>query len=290
MKPVTKAIIIAAGLGTRFLPQAKAMPKEMLPIIDKPTIQIIAEECAAAGVTEIIIVTGSTKRAIEDHFDRALELENELIAKGKTEQAEEMKKIAELANFIYVRQKGLPRGNARPVINAAHLIGDEPFLVFFGDDFFTSEVPRARQLIDTYEKTGAPVIALHRVQRSDADKYGMVAYTEQFDDKNYKLDQLVEKPGEADTPSDMASVGGYLLTPEIFPILMNLGVAADGEIRLADAINTLAQQIPLYGCIIEGTYHDTGNPELYLQTIVQVALQDKKLGASFREFLKGLAL
>lgn len=290
IQPVRKAIIAAAGSGTRFLPQTKAMPKEMLPIIDKPVIQMIVEECVAVGVTDIIIVTGSTKRAIEDHFDRAVELENDLIEKGKTAQAEQIRSIAEMANFIYVRQKGLPKGNARPVLNAAHLIGDEPFFVFFGDDFFTGTTPRAAQLLEAYQQTGSSVIALNKVHKSDADKYGMVAYSEQINAHTFRIDQLLEKPGEALTPSEFASVGGYLLTPDILPILAEEKVAPDGEIRIPDAINELAQRSPVYGRVIDGIYHDTGNPELYLQTIVQVALHDEKLGESFRSYLKTLAL
>ena len=174
MKKPTKAIIAAAGLGTRFLPQTKAMPKEMLPIIDKPVIQIIVEQLVASGVQDIIIVTGSTKRAIEDHFDRSDELENELRSRGKDELAEQIKSIAEMANFIYVRQKGSPKGNARPLLNAAHLLGkDEPFYMFFADDFFRSEIPHAKQLCEVYEKTGQSVISLIKVAKEDSNKYGM---------------------------------------------------------------------------------------------------------------------
>ena len=220
MKKPTKAIICAAGLGTRFLPQTKAMPKEMLPIIDRPVIQLIVEEAVSAGVTEIIIVTGSTKRAIEDHFDRSDELEAELREKGKHDKADEIKKIAELANFVYVRQKGTPKGNARPILNAQHLIDDdEPFFVFFADDFFRSEVPRAKQLLEAYEKTGKSVISLIEIDKKDADKYGMAAIDTKIDQHTFQLTQLVEKPGEKNAPSNLASVGGYLLTADILPII-----------------------------------------------------------------------
>lgn len=217
MKKPTKAIICAAGLGTRFLPQTKAMPKEMLPIIDRPVIQLLVEEAVAAGVTEIIMVTGTTKRAIEDHFDRSDELESELRQKGKDDKADEIKAIAELANFVYVRQKGSPKGNARPVLNAAHLIDDdEPFFVFFADDFFRSEVPRAVQLMEAYEQTGKAVISLIEVDRKDADKYGMASTGQQVDEKTFEIAQLIEKPGAENAPSNLASVGGYLLTPDIY--------------------------------------------------------------------------
>ena len=193
MKQPTKAIICAAGLGTRFLPQTKAMPKEMLPIIDRPVIQLIVEEAVAAGVTDIIIVTGTTKRAVEDHFDRSEELEIELREKGKDDKADQIKSISELANFVYIRQKGTPKGNARPILNAQHMIDDdEPFFVFFADDFFRSSVPRAVQLKEAYEKTGKSVISLIEVPKSDADKYGMAAIGEDIGGRTFKVDELVE--------------------------------------------------------------------------------------------------
>jgi len=285
-RPVRKAIIAAAGFGTRFLPQTKAMPKEMLPIIDKPVIQMIVEEAVAAGVTDIIIVTGSTKRAIEDHFDRAVELEDELRGKGKDELAEQIKQIAEMANFVYVRQKGEPRGNARPVLNSAHLLGDEPFFVFFADDFFRSKVPRATQLLEAYHQTGKSVISVIEVKKPDADKYGMVALGEQLDDKTYRVKELVEKPGEVNTPSNIASVGGYLLTPDIIPLLEKETVSARGEIELSEAINELAQQDAVYCRVIDGTYHDTGDKLKYLEALVDTALEHPEISSDFRNYLE----
>jgi len=287
MKKPTKAIIAAAGLGTRFLPQTKAMPKEMLPIIDRPVIQLIVEEAVSAGVTEIIIVTGSTKRAIEDHFDRSDELEHELRQKGKHDKADEIEKIANLANFVYVRQKGEPKGNARPVLNAQHLIDDdEPFFVFFADDFFRSEVPRAKQLLETYEKTGKSVITLIEVDPKDADKYGMAAIDAELDDKAFELTQLIEKPGEANTPSNFASVGGYLLTPDILPIIAQEKVDKNGEITLADSINELAQQDKVYGRFVEGVWHDTGDQLKYIKAIVDVALESDEYGDKLASYLR----
>jgi UTP--glucose-1-phosphate uridylyltransferase len=287
MRQPTKAIICAAGLGTRFLPQTKAMPKEMLPIIDRPVIQLIVEEAVAAGVTDIIVVTGSTKRAIEDHFDRSDELENDLRQRGKIEQADSIRDIAELANFVYVRQKGIPKGNARPVLNAQHLIDDdEPFFVFFADDFFRSEVPRAAQLKEAYAKTGKSVISLIEVAKKDADKYGMAAITDQADERLFKVSQLVEKPGEEKTPSNFASVGGYLLTPDILPIIAQEKIDVNGEITLADSINELAQKDAVYGCFIDGVWHDTGDQLKYLKAVVDTALMNKKLGADFRKYLE----
>ena len=287
MKKPTKAIICAAGLGTRFLPQTKAMPKEMLPIIDRPVIQLIVEEAVAAGVTEVIIVTGSTKRAIEDHFDRSDELEAELREKGKHEKADQIKAVAELANFVYVRQKGTPKGNARPVLNAQHLIDDdEPFFVFFADDFFRSEVPRAKQLLDAYEATGKSVISLIEVDPKDADKYGMAAIKEEAAGDAYQLTELIEKPGEANTPSNLASVGGYLLTPDILPIIADEKIDKNGEITLADSINELAQRDEVYGRFIDGVWHDTGNQLKYIKAVVDLALESEEFGPELEEYLR----
>lgn len=286
MKQPTKAIICAAGLGTRFLPQTKAMPKEMLPIIDRPVIQLIVEEAVAAGVTEIIIVTGSTKRTIEDHFDRSDELEAELREKGKHDKADQIKKIAEMANFVYVRQKGSPKGNARPVLNARHLIDDdEPFFVFFADDFFRSQTPRAVQLLQAHQATGKSVISLIEVDRRDADKYGMAAIEHQGMNDTYKLTQLVEKPGQADAPSNLASVGGYLLTPDILPIIAQEKVDKNGEITLADSINELAQAGAVYGKIIDGVWHDTGDQLKYIKAVLDVALSSSEYGNDLRQYL-----
>lgn len=287
MKQPTKAIICAAGLGTRFLPQTKAMPKEMLPVIDRPVIQLIVEEAVAAGVTEVIIVTGSTKRSIEDHFDRSDELEAELREKGKCDKADQIKKIAEMANFVYVRQKGSPKGNARPVLNARHLINsDEPFFVFFADDFFRSDVPRAVQLLDAYNATGKSVISLIEVEKKDADKYGMAAIQSEGANNTYLLTQLVEKPGEANAPSSLASVGGYLLTPDILPIIAQEKVDKNGEITLADSINELAQSDAVYGRIIDGVWHDTGDQLKYIKAVLDVALSSDIYGDELRAYLK----
>lgn len=286
MKQPTKAIICAAGLGTRFLPQTKVMPKEMLPIIDRPVIQLIVEEAVAAGVTDIIIVTGPTKRSIEDHFDRSDELERELREKGKDDKADEIEAIANLANFIYVRQKGSPKGNARPILNASHLIDDEPFFVFFADDFFRSEVPRASQLKQAYEKTGKSVISLIEVNREDADKYGMAAISDQTDEHTYRLAELVEKPGKENTPSNFASVGGYLLTPDILPIIAKEIPGKGGEITLADSINELAHTDEVYGQFIQGVWHDTGDQLKYLKAVVDIALESEEYADDFARYLR----
>lgn len=287
MKQPTKAIICAAGLGTRFLPQTKAMPKEMLPLIDRPVIQVIVEQVVAAGVTDIIIVTGSTKRAIEDHFDRSDELEAELREKGKNEKADEIKRIAEMANFVYVRQKGTPKGNARPILNAQHLIDDdEPFFVFFADDFFRSDTPWPQQLKDAYTETGKTVISLINVEKRDADKYGMASLTDQKSDRLFRLGGLVEKPGADNTPSTFASVGSYLLTPEIWQHLEQEKVGKGGEISLADSLNELAIKGEVYGYFIDGVWHDTGDQLKYIQAVIDLALESEEYGHDLSEYLK----
>ncbi|HRN97283.1 MAG TPA: UTP--glucose-1-phosphate uridylyltransferase [Candidatus Saccharibacteria bacterium] len=287
LRQPTKAIICAAGLGTRFLPQTKAMPKEMLPIIDKPVIQLIVEQAVAAGVTDIIIVTGSTKRSIEDHFDRSDELEAELREKGKNDKADQIKAIAELANFIYIRQKGSPKGNARPILNAKHLINDnEPFFVFFADDFFRSKTAWPLQLKEAYNKTGKSVISLIEVDKKDADKYGMAEIGNEINERVFKLNGLVEKPGEDKTPSSFASVGSYLLTPDIIPIIAKEIVGVGGEITLADSINELARLDEVYGCFIDGVWHDTGDQLKYLKAVVDVALESSAYGNDFADYLR----
>jgi len=283
----TKAVIAAAGFGTRFLPQTKAMPKEMLPIVDKPVIQIIVEQLVAAGVTDIIIVTGSSKRAIEDHFDRSDDLEAELRAKGKDKYADMIRDIAEMANFVYIRQKGTPKGNSRPLLNAKHLLGkDEPFFYLFADDFFRCEVPYPQQLLEAYEKTGAPVISAVKVEPEDAKRLGMIDTADQIDDHTFKVNGLVEKPGAENTPSLFASVGSFLLTPDILEIIEQEKTGVGGEIVLADAINEFAKNNDIYCRFIEGVWHDAGDKGRYLQAIVDHALLDPELGGEFRAYLE----
>lgn len=286
MQKVTKAIIAAAGLGTRFLPQTKAMPKEMLPIVDKPVIQIIAEQLVAAGVTDIIIVTGYTKRAIEDHFDHSEDLEKALLEKGKDKLAGEIQQVADLANFVYLRQKGEPKGNARPILNARHLLGEnEAFFVVFADDFFRSEVPYPKQLLEAYERTGHSVISLVEVEPEDTKRLGMAVTAEQLDDRTYRLSGFMEKPGPEAAPSSFASVGSYLLTADIWKFLEQEKVGVGGEIVLGDSIGELAAETPVYGRVIEGVWHDAGDKSRYLQAIVDHALVDPKLGPDFRQYL-----
>lgn len=285
-QPIRKAVIAAAGMGTRFLPQTKAMPKEMLPIIDKPVIQLVVENVIAAGVEDIVIVTGPTKRAIEDHFDRSLELEDELHEKGKSDLAEELRQIAEMANFIYIRQKGVPKGNARPILNAAHMIGDEPFFFFFADDFFTGERTTAQQLLDAYAVHKGPVVALRKVVGKEISSYGVAKIGEQLDALTYQVNGIVEKPNYEDAPSQFAVATGYLLTPDVIPILENEIPGPDGELRISDAIEILAQQRQIFGREIIGEYHDTGTPERYIETLVDIALKDEKIAPELRAYLR----
>lgn len=285
-KRPTKAIIPAAGIGTRFLPMTKAMPKEMLPIIDKPVIQIVVEQLVAAGVTDIIIVTGSSKRAIEDHFDRSEDLENDLRERGKTALAKQIQNIAEMANFVYVRQKGIPKGNARPLLNAAHLLTKgEPFFYLFGDEYVQSETPWTMQLLETYKKTGCMVASMVQVDEQDVSKYGIADVWPSADEKSFAIKKLVEKPSTEDAPSTYACNAGYLLTPEILPIVKQEKTGKGGEIVLADSINELAKQGKVYGRLIDGKYQDAGDKSRYLEAVIDYAFQDPKLGPHFRRYL-----
>lgn len=283
---VRKAVIAAAGMGSRFLPQTKAMPKEMLPIIDKPVIQLVVEGLVEAGVEDIIIVTGPTKRAIEDHFDRSLELEADLKAKGKDEVAEELEKIADMANFIYLRQKGEPRGNARPILNASHLIGDEPFFFFFADDFFTGETSTASQMLKAYKKTKSSVVALRKVPEEEIKLYGIAEIDKELEDGLVQVSNIIEKPESKNAPSSLAVASGYLLNPSVIPILDKVKAGSDGEIKISDAIEELVKIEEVYGLTIKGDYHDTGNPEAYIKTIIDVTLKDSVKGESLRKYLK----
>jgi UTP--glucose-1-phosphate uridylyltransferase len=285
MKKITKAVIPAAGLGTRFLPQTKAMPKEMLPIIDKPIIQYVVEEAVAAGITEIILVTGPHKRPIEDHFDRHSELEDYLEESGKLEMAERVREIADMANFIYVRQKG-PTGTGTPILNVAHLLGNEPFLVLFGDDFFASKRPRATQLIEEYERLESSVIALTPMPEAELHKYGVPHIAETLADDLFRIDKLIEKPKPGEANSLFASTSGHVLTPEIIDILQQQQRHEGREFYLADAISTLASRGKVYGKVIEGRWHDTGNKQTYLEAIVDMALEHPEVKDDFRKYLE----
>jgi UTP--glucose-1-phosphate uridylyltransferase len=290
MATVTKAVIAAAGFGTRFLPQTKAMPKEMLPLVDKPIIQYVVEELVAAGIKDIIIVSGATKRAIEDHFDLPnQDLINNLRAGGdkKKPLLEQVEKIAGLANFVYIRQKG-SYGNLTPLLNAAHLIGDEPFIYTYADDFFVAEPGRTAQMIAAYQQYGAPVLACKSIQSpAEYDKYGIVSGHE-VSPGIIKVTQMVEKPGKPIADHDMASVSGYLLTPDIFKYVDGSGaLEANGELYLQPRIQAMLDEgHDYYACEIKGTYHDTGDKLEYLKTVVDFALERDDIGQALRDYLQ----
>ncbi|MCL5970658.1 MAG: UTP--glucose-1-phosphate uridylyltransferase [Patescibacteria group bacterium] len=290
MSKIRKVVIPAAGFGTRFLPQTKAMPKEMLPIVDKPVIQYVVEEAAASGIKDIIIVTGFMKRAIEDHFDAPnAELLKNLEAGGKEKMVEEVKRISELANFIYIRQKGL-YGNGTPVLSAESVIENEMFAVMWGDEFIYADPPRLAQMIKVHEKYGGAVISAVRIKRKeDLKRYG-IAKVEDVAKGVYKIEKIVEKPKPEDAPSNLATHGAYILPPEIFGILRNQKPGKDGEIFLPEAIDELIKTgYPVFACEIEnGKYYDTGNKLEYLKTVVEFALRHPDLNGDFKEFLKGL--
>ena len=292
MKKIRKVVIPAAGFGTRFLPQTKAMPKEMLPIVDKPVIQYVVEEAVASGIKDIVIVTGALKRAIEDHFDVPnAELLKNLETGGKHELINEVKKISEMANFIYVRQKG-PYGNGTPVLAAEPAIEDEPFAVLWGDEFIYSKPPRLAQMIEVYEKYGGIVISGVRIEKKeDLKRYG-IADVEKVEGKVYKIKSIVEKPDPDLAPSNLATHGAYILPPEIFKALKEVKPGKGGEVWLVDAINLLKEQgTPVYAVEIEnGKYYDTGNKLEYLKTVVEFALNHPGLSEKFREYLKSLDL
>lgn len=285
---VRKAIIAAAGFGTRFLPQTKAMPKEMLPIVDKPVIQIIVEQLVEAGVEDVIIVTGYTKRAIEDHFDRAEGLETELRAKGKDDHADQIRDIAEMANFVYVRQKGVPKGTTRPVLNARHLLkSDEPFFVVYADDFFRADVPEPVQMVEVYNRTGGSVVSFANVDKDQVKRYGIADVAEMLDDRSFRLKGLVEKPDPEQAPSTYAVTGCCLLTSDILPILEQEKIGVGGEIVLTEAIGEYAAQGgEVYGRVIDGVWHDAGDKARYLEAIADHALLDPELGPGFKEYLR----
>jgi UTP--glucose-1-phosphate uridylyltransferase len=288
-KRIRKAVIPAAGFGTRFLPQTKAMPKEMLPIVDKPVIQYVVEELVASGIKEIVIVTGWHKRAIEDHFDYPNELIQTLKDQGKEKLIEEVKRTAELANFVYIRQKG-PYGNGTPVLCAKDVIGDEPFVAIWGDEFIYATPPRTKQCIDVFEKYGDPVISAIRVDKKDVSRYGIVDVTE-VEPGVGQIKTMIEKPSIEEAPSNLAAHGCYVLTPDIFPILEKLGPGKGGEVWLVDAIKELMKTRPIYACEVKNAkYYDTGNKLEYLKTVVEFALNHKDLNGDFREYLKSLKL
>ena len=291
-KKIRKVVIPAAGFGTRFLPQTKAMPKEMLPIVDKPVIQYVVEEAVESGIEDVIIVTGAAKRAIEDHFDVPnAELIKNLEMGGKEELVKYVRHLSELANFIYIRQKGA-YGNGTPVLSAEPVIEDEPFAVLWGDEFIYSHPPRLKQMIEVYEKHGGIVISGVRIERKeDLKRYGIADITP-VEGNVYRINQIVEKPDPEFAPSNLATHGAYILPPEIFEALRSITPGKGGEIWLVDAINKLRDQgVPVFAVEIkDGKYYDTGNKLEYMKTVVELGLQHPDIKEEFKNFLKDLEL
>lgn len=281
---VRKAVIPAAGLGTRFLPATKASPKEMLPLVDKPLIQYAVEEAVAAGIEDIIVVTGRGKRAIEDHFDRSVELEENLKGNGKAQLLSQIRHISNLANFCYVRQsEALGLGHA--VLCAQRLIGDEPFAVILGDEIIDADVPGLAQLIHTFKKRNGAVLGVQEVPREEVSRYGIVS-PRPIGDHLYEVADLVEKPSPGDAPSNLAVIGRYVLPPEIFPILRKTRPGKNGEIQLTDALKELAKAAPMYAQAIRGNRYDAGDKLGFLIATVEFALKNPSLGSEFGEYLR----
>jgi UTP--glucose-1-phosphate uridylyltransferase len=286
---VRKAVFPVAGLGTRFLPATKAQPKEMLPLVDKPIIQYGVEEAVASGIDNIILVTGRGKNAIEDHFDVSVELESFLEARGKQDQLDEVRKISNMINFAYVRQ-GEPLGLGHAVLVARELVGSEPFAVILGDDVIDADPPAMRQLIDVFERVGGPVLAVERVPMDETSSYGVidVEVNPRLGEGVYQVRDLVEKPPRGEAPSNLAIIGRYVLTPDIFPALAATKSDRTGEIQLTNGLRALLKSRPIYACEVKGVRHDTGNKLGFLKAVVYFALRRPDLAEKFAAYLVSL--
>ena len=284
---VRKAIIPAAGLGTRFLPATKAQPKEMLPIVDKPTIQYIIEEAVASGIEEILIITGRNKKSIEDHFDKSVELEMELEKAGKQEMLDMVRRISDMVDIHYIRQKE-PRGLGHAIHCAKSFVGNEPFAVMLGDDVVDSEVPCLKQLIDCFNEYKTTILGVQTVDPKNVDKYGIVDGLH-IEDRVYKVKRLVEKPSVDEAPSNVAILGRYIITPQIFEILENTAPGKGNEIQLTDALETLIKNEAMYAYDFEGRRYDVGDKLGFLEATVEYALRRPELREGFIEYLNDLS-
>ena len=285
---VKKAIIPAAGLGTRFLPATKSQPKEMLPIVDKPTLQYIIEEAIESGIEEILIITGRNKKSIEDHFDKSVELELELEQKGKTEMLEMVRDISNMVNIHYIRQKE-PKGLGHAIYCAKSFIGDEPFAVLLGDDIVDNDVPCLRQLMDAYEEYRTTILGVQTVESENVNKYGIID-AKHIEDRVYKVKDLVEKPDIDKAPSNIAILGRYIITPEIFDILEDLPIGKGGEVQLTDALKRLSKKEAMYAYNFEGRRYDVGDKLGFLEATVDFALKKDELRDDFMKYLKKVSL
>jgi UTP--glucose-1-phosphate uridylyltransferase len=290
---VRKAVLPAAGLGTRFLPATKAQPKEMLPVVDKPLIQYVVEECLASGIENIIIVTGRGKNAIEDHFDNSPELERFLENKGKTEQAEMVRSISNMLHFSYTRQKE-PLGLGHAVLTARELVGDEPFAVLLGDVIIPGPCPATRQIVEVYEHTGIGTIAVEPVPPERTHLYGVIdaepSEPSKWGERLLRIRNLVEKPKPGQAPSNLAVTGRYVLPPEVFDCLERTAPGSGGEIQLTDGLRLLVQEHGLYALEYEGKSYDAGDKLGFLKATVEIALENSEFGEDFRSYLRGLRI
>ncbi len=280
---IKKAVIPAAGLGTRFLPATKAQPKEMLPIVDKPTLQYIIEEAVESGIEEILIITGKNKKSIEDHFDKSVELELELEKKGKIELLQKVQEISNMISIYYIRQKE-PNGLGDAIHCAKSFIGNEPFAVMLGDDIVDSETPCLKQLIDIYDEYRTTVLGVQKVNEQDVDKYGIIS-AKHIEDRVYKVRDLVEKPEIDEAPSNIAILGRYIITPEIFNILEKLPPGKGGEVQLTDALKILSKKEAMYAYVFRGKRYDVGDKLGFLEATVDFALKKPELRDDFMEYL-----
>ncbi|MBI3814052.1 MAG: UTP--glucose-1-phosphate uridylyltransferase GalU [Nitrospinae bacterium] len=283
---IKKAVFPVAGLGTRFLPATKASPKEMMPLVDKPLIQYVVEEAIDAGIEEMIMITGRGKNAIEDHFDISFELEHTLKGKNNNKLLEEVQRISNLVDFWYIRQKE-PLGLGHAILRTKDLIGDEPFAVLLGDDIIHSNVPAIKQLIQVYEKYNASVIAVEKVDKKEISSYGVIAPKE-IEDRVYQIMDMVEKPPPSEAPSDLAIIGRYILTPQIFEALEKTDADKSGEIQLTNGLRRLLKHQVIYAHQFEGKRYDAGNKLGFLKATVEFALRRPDLGKDFREYLRSL--
>lgn len=286
IKPVRKAVIPAAGLGTRFLPATKATPKEMLPLVDKPTIQYIIEEALASGIEDIIIISGRSKRAIEDHFDRNIELEMNLEAAGKYEQLEMIHRISDI-NIHYIRQKE-PRGLGHAILCAKQFIGDEPFAVLLGDDVVDSQTPALQQLLNVYERKGFSILGVQEVAENKVSSYGIVDVDATDENRTFLVRDMIEKPQLAEAPSRLAVLGRYIITPEVFDILEQTPPGRGNEVQLTDALKVLAKEQPMYAYNFEGRRYDVGDKQGFIEATIEFALKRPEMHDGLVAYLQSV--
>ena len=285
---VKKAVIPAAGFGTRFLPATKVVPKELLPIVDKPTIQYIMEEVAAAGIEEVILITGREKGSIEDHFDTSTELENHLKKKGKEDLLRMVREISEMVTLVSVRQKE-PLGLGHAILCAKRTVGEEPFAVLLGDDLIDAKIPCIKQMIDVYQEMDGALIAIQKVPRSETHLYGIIK-GKRVKDRVYRIEEMVEKPKQGRAPSNLAIIGRYILPPQIFGILEKVSPDVKGEIQLTDGLRELSQRFPVFGYEFIGDRYDAGDKLGYLQANISFGLKHPELGPKLKHYLKNMKL